>query len=135
MTFSMLMVAMPVARSQVEPVLEAAGAAIDRAKAADDLIIRVGNEFKPSDVIGNMFRHHAALAGSPGTAWDPRLHVTDSVYLSKWRANAFCNPALLRLLEESQVGAVRIAGLYAASLCYSDGTGGEGSRTSGRTAL
>jgi nicotinamidase-related amidase len=104
---------MPVDRGQVEPVVEAAVAAIEQAEAADDLIIRIGNEFRPSDFIGNMFRHHAALGGSPGSAWDPRVDVADSVYLSKWKGSAFCNPALPRLLEESHVGTVRIAGLYA----------------------
>jgi nicotinamidase-related amidase len=104
---------MPVDRSQIESVVEAAGAAIARAKDADDLIVRIGNEFRPSDLIGNIIRHRAAIAGSPGSAWDPRVDTADSFYVSKWKGSAFCNPELPRLLEHFNVGEVRIAGLYA----------------------
>jgi nicotinamidase-related amidase len=104
---------MPVDRSQVEPVLEAAAVAIARAKAAGDLIIKIGNEFEASDVIGNLFRHHAALAGSLGIAWDPRVDATDSIYIAKWKKNAFCNPELAHILDKCNIAEVQISGLYA----------------------
>ncbi len=104
---------MPIDRGQVEPVIMAAGAAIVRARDAGDLIIKIGNEFRPSDFVGNAFRHHAALAGSPGSVWDPRVDPPDSVYVAKWKGNAFCNPELSRLLKDCQVGEVRLTGLYA----------------------
>jgi hypothetical protein len=38
-----------------------------------DVIVKIGNEFRPNDVIGNVFRHHAAMRRSPGVAWDDRI--------------------------------------------------------------
>jgi nicotinamidase-related amidase len=64
---------MPVARNQVSAVIAAANAAIDQSQVAGDLILKIGNEFRPSDVVGNAVRHHAAIAGSPGSKWDPRV--------------------------------------------------------------
>ncbi|MGA7417947.1 MAG: cysteine hydrolase [Acidimicrobiales bacterium] len=104
---------MPVARNQVGRVIAAANAAIEQSQAAGDLILKVGNEFRPRDVVGNALRHHAAIAGSPGTKWDPRLDVVDATYLVKWKGDAFCNPELRRVLEENGVERITLAGLYA----------------------
>jgi nicotinamidase-related amidase len=104
---------MPVDRSQVEPVVQAARAAIDKAQGAEDLIIKIGNEFRPSDFVGNLFRHHAAIAGSPGAAWDPRVDAEGSVYLAKWKSGAFCNPELSQLLKDREIDQVCLAGLFA----------------------
>jgi nicotinamidase-related amidase len=64
-------------------------------------------------VIGNVFRHHAAVKGSPGVAWDRRIDPPGATYVPKWKSDAFCNPDLVALLEEAHVGQVRLAGLYA----------------------
>jgi biuret amidohydrolase len=104
---------MPVDQSQVEPVLQAAQRAVEEAEHNGDLIVRIGNEFRSSDVIGNLFRHHAAIKGSVGAVWDGRIDPPGATYLPKWKSNAFCNRELATLLEESQVGHVRLAGLYA----------------------
>jgi len=104
---------MPIDQDQVQPVIAAAQRAVDEAQLNGDLIVRIGNEFRPSDVIGNLFRHHAAMKGSTGAAWDSRINPPGSAYVSKWRSDAFCNPDLATLLEEAQVGQVRLAGLYA----------------------
>lgn len=104
---------MPVARHQVSGVIAAANAAVKRSQVAGDLILTIGNEFRPSDVVGNALRHHTATAGSPGTKWDPRLDVADAPYLAKWRGDAFCNPELCRVLEENRVQRITLAGLYA----------------------
>ncbi|HTU72812.1 MAG TPA: isochorismatase family cysteine hydrolase [Trebonia sp.] len=104
---------MPVARHQVTGVLVATGTVIARAQADGDLIVRVGNEFRPRDRIGNMWRHHAAMAGSAGSAWDDKVSAAGSVYLPKWKPSAFCNPALAELLSREGVGQVTICGLYA----------------------
>lgn len=103
---------MPVARSQVEPVLAAVRAAVGRAQAHGDLIVRVGNEFKPNDFIGNLLRHHAAVAGSAGAQWDSRFDVEDSAYVSKWKTDAFCNPSLQRALDDHKIERLVIAGLF-----------------------
>jgi nicotinamidase-related amidase len=104
---------MPVDQGQVLPVLEAAHRAVEEAQLVEDLIVKIGNEFKPSDKVGNLFRHHAAMKDSQGAAWDNRIDPPGSTYLPKWRADAFCNPDLVALLEEANVSQVRLAGLYA----------------------
>ena len=73
------------------------------------MIIRVGNEFRPNDFIGNVFRHHAAIAGSPGAE---RVDVADSVYLARWKSSAFCNPELSQVLKDGHVEQVSPAGLF-----------------------
>ncbi|HUN32931.1 MAG TPA: isochorismatase family cysteine hydrolase [Trebonia sp.] len=104
---------MPVARHQVTGVLVATGRVITQATADGDLIVRIGNEFRPRNRIGNLLRHHAAMVGSPGAAWDEQVAAGDSVYLPKWKASAFCNPDLGDLLAREGVQQVRICGLYA----------------------
>jgi nicotinamidase-related amidase len=104
---------MPVQQSQVQPALEAARRMVDEALVKDDLIVKIGNEFRQSDVIGNLFRHHAAMKGSVGAAWDCRIDPPEATYVPKWKSDAFCNPDLMELLEEERVGQVRLTGLYA----------------------
>jgi biuret amidohydrolase len=104
---------MPVDQGQVQPVIDAAQHAVEEARRNGDLIVKIGNEFRPSDVIANVFRHHAAMRGSPGMAWDDRIDPPGATYLPKWKSDAFCNPALVTLLEEAHVGHIRVAGLYA----------------------
>jgi nicotinamidase-related amidase len=104
---------MPVDQGQVQPVIEATQLAVDEAQRNGDLIVKIGNEFRPSDVIGNVFRHRAAVRGSPGAAWDERIDPPGATYLPKWKSDAFCNPDLAILLEDAHVGQIRLAGLYA----------------------
>jgi nicotinamidase-related amidase len=104
---------MPVARDQVAPVLSATRAAIAQARADGDLIVKVGNEFRRGDLIGNLLRRQAAVAGSPGTAWDARAEAPDARYLTKWKGSAYCNPALAQLLAHEDVRHVTLCGLYA----------------------
>jgi nicotinamidase-related amidase len=106
---------MPVSRGQVAGVLVATRKAIEQAQAGGDLIIRIGNEFRPGDRIGNLMRRHAAMAGSAGAAWDDRASVgtAEAVYLPKWKGSAFCNPELGGLLAREGVDRVTLCGLYA----------------------
>jgi nicotinamidase-related amidase len=106
---------MPVSRGQVAGVLVATRVAIERAQGDGDLIVMIGNEFRPGDRIGNLLRHHAAVAGSAGAAWDERASAsgTDAVYLPKWEGSAFCNPELGELLARAGVEQVTLCGLYA----------------------
>lgn len=104
---------MPVARGQVEPVLAATRAAIAQARARGDLIIQIGNEFRPHDLVGNLLRRGAAVAGSHGARWDPRFAAPGAVYVAKWKSDAFCNPALENTLREHRIQDVIVAGLYA----------------------
>jgi nicotinamidase-related amidase len=104
---------MPVARPQVAPVLAAARRAADQALLGGDLVVKVGNEFRRSDVIGNLLRRRAAIAGSAGTAWDGRIDVDRALYVPKSAASAFTNPALGAALEERDIRHLTIAGLFA----------------------
>jgi hypothetical protein len=121
---------MPVDRGQVQAVVQAARFAIGRAQGAGDLIIKIGNEFRPSDIVGNALRHRAAIAGSPGADWDPRVDPEDSVYVAKWKSNAFCNPKPQRRSGRASLplGDVRT------SLCDCDCESGAGSGSSGAVA-
>jgi nicotinamidase-related amidase len=64
---------MPICRSQVAPVLAAAARAIEQARQAGDLVVAIGNEFRPDDRLMNLLRRHAAIAGSPGARWTNAL--------------------------------------------------------------
>jgi nicotinamidase-related amidase len=103
---------MPVEQRQVESVIAAARRAVDAAQARGDLIVKIGNEFRRGDLIGNLLRHHASIRGSSGCTWDRRIDPPGAAYLPKWRSSAFSNPALARLLQNSHVGAVSLTGLY-----------------------
>jgi nicotinamidase-related amidase len=88
-------------------------AAIAQSQARGDLIIQIGNEFRPHDLVGNLMRRGAAVSGSPGTRWDSRFAAPGAVYVAKWKSDAFCNPALEKLLREHRIEDVIVAGLYA----------------------
>jgi nicotinamidase-related amidase len=94
-------------------VIDAAQCAVDEAQRNGDLVLKSGNEFRRRDVIGDVFRHHAAMKGTPGAAWDARIDPAGATYRSKWKSDAFCNPDLATLLEAASVGQVRRAGFYA----------------------
>jgi nicotinamidase-related amidase len=115
---------MPVDQSQVQPAIEAAHRAVDEASDKGDLILKIGNEFRQSDVIGNLFRHHAAIKGSIGAKWDGRIDPPEATYVPKWKSDAFCNPDLMALLEEEGVGQVRLTGLYAKACITATAKGG-----------
>jgi nicotinamidase-related amidase len=104
---------MPVARHHVAPVLAAARRAADQARLRGDLVIKVGNEFRRGDIVGNLLRRRAAVAGSAGTAWDDRIDVEDALYVPKSAGSAFINPALGAALDTEGVKHLTIAGLFA----------------------
>jgi nicotinamidase-related amidase len=104
---------MPIARQHLAPVLAAARRAADQALLGGDLVIKVGNEFRRSDIIGNLLRRRAAIAGSAGTTWDDRIDVDRALYVPKSAASAFTNPALGAALEERDIRHLAIAGLFA----------------------
>jgi len=104
---------LPVARTQVGPVIAAANAAVATARADGALVIAIGNEFRRSDLVANLFRRHAAMAGSEGARWDDRVDRAGATYFPKWAGNAFSNPALGSFLTEHGVRTVTLAGVYA----------------------
>jgi nicotinamidase-related amidase len=114
---------MPVARSHVADLVSTTCAAITRARDEGELIVKVGNEFKHHHFIGNALRHNAALAGSPGADWDPRIDATDAIYLPKWKKDAFCNPQLQQVLVDHQITRITLTGLFAEACISSTARG------------
>jgi nicotinamidase-related amidase len=104
---------MPVARHQVAPVLAAARGAADQARLRGDLIIKVGNEFRRGDIVGNLLRRRAAVAGSAGIAWDHRIAFEGALYVPKSASSAFTNPVLGAALDARGIQHLTIAGLFA----------------------
>jgi nicotinamidase-related amidase len=104
---------LPVAGEQVASLLESVNALIEDAVAAGAPVIYVLNAFSPSDWLGNVFRHGAALEGSAGAELDPRLVVRGSVRFTKKRSDAFSNPELNAFLRERRIGQLIIAGVFA----------------------
>ena len=104
---------MPVARHQAEPVVAAARQALVQAKANDQIIVAIGNEFRPTDWLMNVLRRRAAVSGSPGTQCDDRLPLDGAIYIPKWASSAFSNPDLLQLLRKLHVGRLDLTGLFA----------------------
>jgi nicotinamidase-related amidase len=104
---------MPVARNQVLPVLEAAAKAMAYFRSTGSPIVAVGNEFKRSDLLLNVLRRFATVAGTPGCVWDERLPLDGAPYFPKWGGSAFVNPGLEPWLREHGVEEVVLAGLYA----------------------
>ena len=104
---------MPIARNQVDPVLEAAKKATHDATQAGDFIVKVGNEFRPNDFLLNLLRRHASIAGSDGAKWTERLPIDGAVYFPKWAKSAFVNRELDKWLKANSVDTLVLTGLQA----------------------
>jgi nicotinamidase/pyrazinamidase len=109
----------PIARDQIEPLLEAANLAIDAAARHHLPTAYIGNEYGFSDLPGNWFRHNAALKGAPGSALDPRLtRIETAPYFAKHQGDAFSNEALDGFLRSHEIGAIVLSGVYADACIY-----------------
>jgi nicotinamidase-related amidase len=104
---------MPVARGQVLPVLSAAAKAIAEARKAGDVIVAIGNEFRRGDILMNVLRRNASIAGSPGSRWTERLPIDGVKYFPKWASSAFVNSELDVWLRANAVGTLTVTGLFA----------------------
>ena len=104
---------MPVARAQVSPVLRAAAEALANARKSGDLVVAIGNEFRPGDLLMNLLRRHASIAGSPGAQWTEKLPIAGVPYFPKWAESAFVNPDLDAWLRDHEVKTLTLAGLKA----------------------
>jgi nicotinamidase-related amidase len=104
---------MPVARAQVSPVLDAARRALGDARKAGDLVVAIGNEFRPGDVLMNVLRRYASIAGAPGAQWTEHLPLDGVPYFPKWAESAFVNPDLDAWLRDYEVKTLALAGLKA----------------------
>lgn len=105
---------MPVFPADAARVIEAANAVLAGRSLSGSLPILVVNEFPASDRIANLFRHGAAVKGSPGAALDPRLQVPESVRVfAKRRPSAFTVPDLDPYLRANGVSTVYVLGVFA----------------------
>lgn len=110
---------LPIARDQIQPLLEAANRAIDAAARHHLPIAYIGNEYGFWDLPGNWFRHNAAMKGAPGSALDPRLtRVETAPYFAKHRGDAFSNEALDDFLRSREIGTIVLSGVYADACIY-----------------
>jgi nicotinamidase-related amidase len=101
---------MPIARHQVEPLIVETRRAVEAARKEGMDVIAIGNEFRPGDWL-NFFRRNAAIAGSPGAAWDARLPIAGIPYFPKTQSDAFSNAELRRYLAERGTEEVILTGL------------------------
>ncbi len=104
---------MPVARAQAAPALAAAAAAMADARRRGDLVIAVGNEFRPGDWFMNILRRHAAIAGSQGAAWAESLQLDGAAYFPKWAGSAFVNPDFEACLQCHRITSLTLTGVFA----------------------
>lgn len=105
---------MPVQADAIPALLRTANAILAKTVLPDALPILVVNEFPASDRIANIFRHGAAVAGTPGARLDPRIVADRSVkVLAKARPSAFSNPELERLLRAEGVTDLFVMGVFA----------------------
>lgn len=104
---------MPVAEHQVTPVLSMARRAMMDAAQNGDFVAAIGNEFKRSAYITNIFRRYASLEGSLGSRWTLELPLEGVPYFPKWRRSAFVNHELVSWLNENRIGTLALAGLQA----------------------
>jgi len=109
---------LPIEAAQMGTVIDAANAAIGQAEEADVPVIAIRNAFPPSDWLRNLFRRHAAMAGSPGAEWDARVPLGSAPVFDKGVADAFSTPALGRHLRRAQVDHLIVGGVFA-SACVS----------------
>ena len=65
---------LPIGPGQVDSLVDAARRAVDHASRSSLPVIRIGNEFRRRNVIGNVARHDAAMKGSDGAAWTAGCH-------------------------------------------------------------
>lgn len=76
--------------------------------------ILVVNEFSARDHVGNFFRRHAAVAGTPGSDIDGRIRGAAGVKrIGKDRPSAFSNPEFDRELQAQHVRTLYVMGVFA----------------------
>jgi nicotinamidase-related amidase len=105
---------MPVDPGGAESVIEVANDILAGGRLAGALLVLVRTEFPRSDRLGNLFRHGAAIAGSPGASIDPRIHQRGDVeVIVKCRPSAFTNARLEPLLRDHGIRVVYVLGVFA----------------------
>ena len=108
---------MPIDRSQVVPLIRNINSLITDSQGKGDLVIYIRNVFHRPDV-ANLFRHYAAIEGSPGVAFDDRLLMVSDRVFDKSQPDAFSNKGLESFLVANQVGEITVCGVFADQCVY-----------------
>jgi nicotinamidase-related amidase len=107
---------MPVDTEGAIGVISAANAVLAGKRLHGALPLLIVNRFAPRDLVGNFFRHRAAIEGTPGAELDSRVYPTAGVtVIPKRRPSAFTNPDLERALSAQQVRELYVLGVFAES--------------------
>jgi nicotinamidase-related amidase len=104
---------LPVDSGQARLIINKINLLLTGAKSTTTEIIYIGNEFSPSDRIGNWFRNHAAIRGEDGTGLIPGLLVVNDNYFSKSHPDAFSNRQFDRHLRDRKINELVITGVFA----------------------
>jgi len=105
---------MPVDTAGAIAVISAANTVLAGKRLPGALPLLIVNRFAPKDLVGNFFRHRAAIDGSPGAELDPRIYPTAGVaVIPKRRPSAFTNPDLEGILAAQQVRELYVLGVFA----------------------
>lgn len=114
---------MPAGQHQIEPMLAQIHCAAAAANSAGDPVIGVVNRFARLDP-GNLFRRFAAVAGSPGAAWDERAPNANAGTFPKASGSAFSNPEFESALRSRAVGEIVLTGVYTSGCIAATAKGG-----------
>ncbi|MFB9326855.1 cysteine hydrolase family protein [Paenibacillus aurantiacus] len=109
---------MPVDPGQTPGLLEHVNALVDDFAQEGSDILYVMNEFSPYDLIGNVFRQQASVAGSAGAELDARVRLAGSLRFAKRRGSAFSNSALAGYLAAAGISELVITGVFAEGCVY-----------------
>ena len=105
---------MPVDARDAARVVETANAVLARGVLSGSLPIMVVNAFPRAAWFANLFRHGAAIAGTPGAMLDARVRVNPGIKVfAKRSPSAFSNPDLEPYLKANAVTTLYIFGVFA----------------------
>jgi len=93
--------------------LSAAARAIVEARSRNDLVVAIGNEFRPGDFLMNALRRYASVAGSEGSRWTDKLPLDGAKYFPKWAGSAFVNRELDTWLRARGITTLVLTGVFA----------------------
>jgi len=103
---------LPVDQEQALNVIQSVNALLAAGARQEWLMVAVYNSYSPWDV-ENLFRNFAAVQGSAGAEFDPRVELQDLPRFAKSEPDAFSNPALGAFLRKNGAETVAIVGLFA----------------------
>lgn len=108
---------MPVAKDEVDGMIERINAVSADFAAAGDTVIYIRNVFPKGD-IGNLFRNNAAVENSEGIKIDPRVRIVSDIVFDKSQPDAFSNRNFEKFLLDNQIDELTVSGVFADQCVY-----------------